>query len=202
MRDEIEGNLLHCIAMFTGIIEATASVLESANGRLILERPTMFDDITLGSSIAVSGVCLSIVEFDDRSMRFDVVNETMRKTKLGDLKMGDVVNVERSMKANGRFEGHIVQGHVEGTAIMKEMNAQHELTIELPADLIPFIIPKGSVTIDGVSLTVARIEGSLCTVALIPHTLAITTLGTLKPDDRINIETDILGRYVLSHSHA
>ncbi len=184
--------------MFTGIIEATAHVLESANGKLILGRPAIFDDIKLGASIAVSGVCLSVVAFDDTSMRFDVIAETMRKTKLGDLKIGDAVNVERAMKASDRFEGHIVQGHVEGTAIMKEMNAQHELTIELSADLIPFIIPKGSITIDGVSLTVAKIEGVLCTVALIPHTLSITTLGSLKMGDRINIETDILGSYVLS----
>ncbi len=184
--------------MFTGIIEATAQVLKNADGTLILERPAMFDDIKLGSSICVSGVCLSIVEFDDKSMRFDVVAETMRKTKLGDLKIGDAVNLERAMKADGRFEGHVVQGHVEGTATVKELNAQHELKIELPVEFEAFVVQKGSITIDGVSLTVANIADTLCTVALIPHTLSITTLGTLKSGDRVNIETDILGRYILS----
>lgn len=191
--------------MFTGIIEATASVVESTNGRLIVERPAVFDDIKLGSSIAVSGVCLSIVEFDDRSMRFDVVDETLRKTTIGDLKVGDLVNVERSLKASDRFEGHIVQGHVEGTAeigdLRSEIGKGKLVTLTLPDTLAMFVIEKGSIAIDGVSLTVAKKDRNLCTVALIPHTLAVTTLGSLKIGDRVNVETDILGRYVLS-SHS
>lgn len=185
--------------MFTGIIEATAHVLESANGKLILGRPAIFDDIKLGASIAVSGVCLSVIAFDDASMTFDVIAETMRKTKLGDLKIGDAVNVERAMKASDRFEGHIVQGHVEGTGVICNLlSVNGILNVELCDALTRFVIEKGSITIDGVSLTVAKIEGNICTIALIPHTLSMSTLGSLKAGDRVNIETDILGRYVLS----
>jgi len=185
--------------MFTGIIEATAEVLESGNGRLTLARPAMFDDIRIGSSISVSGVCLSIVEFDDQSMRFDVIEETMRKTKFGDLKNDDVVNVERALKVGDRFEGHVVQGHVEGTADIGHWTLDiGVLEIVLPDALVPFVIEKGSIAIDGVSLTVASMVDVVCTVALIPHTLSNTTLGSLKTGDRVNIETDILGRYILS----
>lgn len=181
--------------MFTGIIETTAQVLENGNGRLVLDRPASFDDIRTGASICVSGVCLSVVEFDERSMRFDVVAETLRKTKLGELQTGDSVNLERSLKANGRLEGHVVQGHVEGVGAVIEITP---FTIRLPQELLAFVIAKGSIAIDGVSLTVAKKEGDFCTVALIPHTLSVTTLGQLKAGNRVNIETDILGRYVLS----
>ncbi len=188
--------------MFTGIIEATATILESAQNKLVLARPVLFDDIKLGSSIAVSGACLSVVAFDDQSMTFDVIDETLRKTKLGDLKSRDLVNLERSLKASDRFEGHIVQGHIEGVATISDLQRESGsgtlMTIELPSDLASFVIAKGSIAIDGVSLTVAKKEGNRCTVALIPHTLSITTLGQLQTGDRINIETDILGRYVLS----
>lgn len=190
--------------MFTGIIETTAQVLQSSDGRLILERPAIFDDIKLGASICVSGVCLSVVEFDDQSMRFDVIDETLSKTKLGDLKIGDAVNLERALKVSDRFEGHIVQGHVEGTAVIGHRSpVTGVLEIVLPDALAPFVIEKGSIAIDGVSLTVASMVDAVCTVALIPHTLSVTTLGSLQTGDRVNIETDILGRYVLSsHSHS
>ncbi|UPA23041.1 riboflavin synthase [Candidatus Peribacteria bacterium] len=185
--------------MFTGIIEATAGVLKSTDGSLILERPAMFDDIKLGASICVSGVCLSIVAFDDQSMRFDVIDETLSKTTLGDLKSGDVVNLERALKVSDRFEGHIVQGHVEGTTDIGHWTLDiGVLEIVLPDALVPFVIEKGSIAIDGVSLTVASMVDAVCTVALIPHTLSNTTLGSLKTGDRVNIETDILGRYILS----
>jgi len=191
--------LLYNSEVFTGIIETTANILENNNSKLVLERPAMFDDIKLGASICVSGVCLSIVAFDDQSMRFDVVEETMKKTKLGDLMIGDVVNVERSMRADGRFEGHIVQGHVEGVAVIGDGRSEiGTLEIVLPDALVPFVIEKGSIAIDGVSLTVASMVDAVCTVALIPHTLSNTTLGSLKTGDRVNIETDILGRYILS----
>ncbi len=188
--------------MFTGIIEATAKVQTNESGRLILERPKSFDDLKIGSSICVSGTCLSIVEFDETSMQFDVVDETLRKTTLGNLKIADMVNLERSLKADSRFEGHIVQGHVECRAhiIDKQIETGKGilLTISLPEDISSFVIQKGSVAMDGVSLTVAKKDGHTFTVALIPHTLSITTLGALETDDHVNIETDILGRYVLS----
>ncbi len=200
--------------MFTGIIETTAKIIENTGNRLVLERPAIFDDIKLGSSIAVSGACLSVVAFDDHSMRFDVVEETLQKTKLGELKIGDSVNLERSMKASDRFEGHVVQGHVEGKALVTSYSlarpkltsegglletrddpSSATLTIELPENLVPNVVSKGSIAIDGVSLTVASIEGNLCTIAIIPHTLKITTLENLREKDHVNIETDILARY-------
>jgi riboflavin synthase len=134
-----------------------------------------------------------VIDFDDASMSFDVVQETLEKTKLGSLKKDDAVNLERSMRADGRFEGHVVQGHVEGTA--KVMEPGEMLTIELPSAMLPHVVQKGSITIDGVSLTVASLDGNRCTVALIPHTLKMTTLGNLRKNDDVNIETDILARY-------
>lgn len=184
--------------MFTGIIEATAKVLERTSGVLVLARPASFDDMKIGSSICVSGVCLSVVSFDQNQMQFDVVAETWSKTKLGSLNAGDQVNLERALRADGRFEGHVVQGHVEGVAEVIALTKDHPLlTIRLPQDLLRFIIPKGSITIDGVSLTIAGTGTDTCSVALIPHTLAHTTLGSLKTGDRVNIETDVFVRAVL-----
>lgn len=189
--------------MFTGIIEATAKVLETGRNSLMLERPNSFDDIKIGSSIAVSGVCLSIVSFDQSSMSFDVVQTTLEKTKLGSLVKGDSVNLERAMKADGRFEGHIVQGHCEGVGEVElgERGGAEGggtiLEVHIPADLTRYILLHGSITIDGVALTVAKISGSQIFVALIPHTLQNTTLGSLRAGDTVNLETDILGRYIL-----
>ena len=185
--------------MFTGIIETTATLLEKTDTGLTVERPASFADLKMGSSIAVAGVCLSVIELTAESMRFDVVGETWTKTTLGDRRVGDAVNLERSLPANGRFEGHIVQGHVEGTAVVEALRQEGQwtmLSVRLPADTVPLIVPKGSIAIDGVSLTIASLDGDLCTIALIPHTLAVTTLGTLKPGIHVNIETDVLGRYV------
>ncbi len=333
--------------MFTGIIEAMAPVKSKTDQQFVLERPLQFDDIKIGSSICVSGACLSVIQFDDSTFTFDVVPETWAKTKLGDLKEGDQVNLERALPADGRFEGHIVQGHVEGTGrvvstsiprplppeeegenekigrrkitpknilfFSREMRrmptkaekvlwkqlrydrlgvrfrrqfpiggyildfycssirlgievdgdihnrdnqkildkdrqqhlekeqklkivrfTNHEvitdidsvitrvkqsiknspppleeglgveaktsgegefvLTICLPEDMLCFVVPKGSIAIDGVSLTVAKVDGDKCSVALIPHTREQTTLGKLKEGDHVNIETDILIR--------
>ncbi len=187
--------------MFTGIVETTAPILRKTDTSLVLERPTSFKDLSLGCSISVSGVCLSVVKFDEVSMHFNVVGETWARTNLGSKKEGERVNVERALAANGRFEGHIVQGHIEGTAEVMELKNDGQwtmLTVRLPHDLLPSVVFKGSIAIDGVSLTVAALEGDLCTIALIPHTLEITTLGSLKPGDTVNIETDILAKYVVS----
>lgn len=185
--------------MFTGIIEATAKVLQIGSNKLTLERPKQFDDIKIGSSIAVSGTCLSVVSFDVSSMSFDVVETTLRKTKLGSLRNGDSVNLERAMKADGRFEGHIVTGHSEGVG--KVMRVGAVLEIQMTTTLIPFIVLHGSITIDGVALTVAKFSGDRVTVALIPHTLEHSTLGTLNVGDAVNVETDILGKYILNAHH-
>ena len=181
--------------VFTGIIEAQAAVVQKTDRQLAVERPPSFMDIAIGSSIAVSGVCLSVIQFGDTTMAFDVVPETWSRTKLGSLQAGDRVNLERAMPANGRFEGHIVQGHVEGTAEVIALSDTHVLTLRLPSELILYVVPKGSIAIDGVSLTVATVDGDQCAIALIPHTLKQTTLGNLHIGDTVNVETDILGRY-------
>ena len=185
--------------MFTGIIEALAIVKEKSDSSVILDRPAGFDDLKIGSSICVSGVCLSVIELDQDSIKFDVMPETLRKTKLGDIKVGDSVNLERALLASDRFEGHIVQGHIENKGEVIGITKDNEdvlLTISLPDDLISLVVPKGSISIDGVSLTVASVDGNLCTVALIPHTLKNSTLGELQVGDLVNVETDVIGKYV------
>lgn len=199
--------------MFTGLIEATGKILKKTDATLTLERPASFDDCKIGSSISVAGTCLSIVDMNDATMTFDVVPETWAKTNLAMKKVGDGVNLERALKVNGRFEGHVVQGHVEDIATVVAFAPTPPppppsageggvrvgtLTINLSPTLQSFVIPKGSIAIDGVSLTVASLEGNTCTVALIPLTIETTTLGSLKPGDTVNIETDILGRYLLA----
>lgn len=189
--------------MFTGIVETTAAVKEKTSTGLVLERPATFDDLMIGCSITVNGACLSVVHFDNTSMAFDIVPETWAKTNLGDLNIGSLVNLERALGSNGRFEGHIVQGHVEGTATVVSLDKPTDspwatLTIELPDALTPYIVYKGSIAINGVSLTVASVERNKCTIALIPHTLEITNFGMLKTGDRVNIETDVLARYMES----
>jgi riboflavin synthase len=183
------------LSVFTGIIEATAAILERTDSNLMLERPTMFDDIRIGSSIAVSGACLSMVTFDDRSMTFNVVPETWKKTKFGSLQKGDRVNLEQAMRADGRFEGHVVQGHIEGVGEVVGKDDQG-LSIRVPSELVLLMVPKGSITLDGVSLTIASLNDDLCTVALIPLTLAQTTLGSIAIGDHVNIETDLIGKYI------
>ena len=190
--------------MFTGIIEATAKVLMKTGNGLVLERPVIFDDIKIGSSIAVSGVCLTVTKFDQISMSFDVIETTLSKTKFGSLKIGDSVNVERAMKADGRFEGHSVQGHCEGVGeigLGKGGGVGAEgttLFVKIPHPLRKFVVPHGSITIDGVALTVAALSDDHVIVALIPHTRASTTLGSLKAGDAVNVETDILAKYILA----
>lgn len=189
--------------MFTGIVETTAEILEKTDTGLVIARPAMFDDLTVGSSVSVNGACLSVVQFDDTSMSFYVLPETWAKTNLGDLQIGDPVNVERALGANGRFEGHIVQGHVEGTGTVTRCEKSTDspwatLVIRLPDDIVPFVVYKGSISINGVSLTVVSIEQSLCEIALIPQTLDATNLGKLRIGDRVNIETDVFARYIES----
>ncbi len=181
--------------MFTGIVEATAKILSNSEAKIVCERPANFDDLKIGASICVSGVCLTVTEFSRESMTFDVVSETLKKTKLGSLKQGDRINLERAMLATDRFDGHIVQGHAEGTATVASMDGKI-LTLTLPSALLSLVVPKGSITIDGVSLTVASLDDNRCSLALIPQTLAQTTLGSLIKGESVNIETDIIGRYI------
>lgn len=175
--------------MFTGIIEATAKVLSQTKGVLRVERPSFFTDIKEGSSVAISGICLTVTSLTKKEMSFDVIEETFSKTKAASWKPGDVVNLERAMRADARFDGHVVQGHVECIAVV--VNEGTTLAVELPSAFLSFIIPKGSITVDGVALTIASVKKNQCTLALIPETLKRTTLGSLKKGDKVNIETDI-----------
>ncbi len=183
--------------MFTGIIESTAKVLNCNEGSLVLRRPTIFTQLTIGQSIAVNGACLSIVRFDSDSMTFDVVPETFTRTNLS---TACVVNLERAMPANGRFEGHIVLGHVDGTAECvnrkKEGNGER-FVFSLPRTIAPFVIEKGSITINGISLTIASASDEMFEIAVIPHTLEVTNLGTLQKGDLVNVEADYLGKLLL-----
>ena len=185
--------------MFTGIIEAQAKVLQKSSHTLFVERPSSFDDVEIGSSIAVNGVCLSIIEFDDRSMKFDVGDEPWSRTNLGQLEQENTVNLERALSANSRFEGHIVQGHVEAVCEIIDVSDTSngkDIRIALPDDLSQLVVEKGSITLDGISLTIAKKNASTATVSLIPHTLENTNLGRKIVGDSVNLETDILGKYV------
>ena len=183
--------------MFTGIIETTASIQSITESTLMIQRPVEFDDVHIGSSIAVSGICLTVAELSDAALHFDLSSETLAKTTLHMSTQDDKLNLERALPANGRFDGHVVQGHVEGISEVLKVN-ESRLTVKIPDDQLPFIIPKGSLALDGVSLTVAELYGANCTVALIPHTLVHTTLGSVVAGDQLNLETDVLVRSVHS----
>ncbi len=189
--------------MFTGIIESTAVVKKAGGSSLTLARPAMFDDLKAGGSIAVSGVCLSVTAMDDASMSFDVIPTTLKKTTLGGLKAGDTVNLERALPANGRLDGHVVLGHCEGVGKVTSITADGNdriITVSIPSGLEQFVVPHGSIAVDGVSLTVADTDGQTFSIALIPLTLEHTTLGGLKEGDGVNIESDVLGRYVVARN--
>lgn len=186
--------------MFTGIIEATAPVRLRTERTLTVTCPPTFTDLRLGMSIAVNGVCLTITKFDQTFIAFDVIPVTWERSSLGRLQAGDAVNLERAMPAHGRFDGHIVQGHSEGVATVQAIETAPEWTVlrlRFPAELSPYVVPRGSVTIDGVALTAMDVTGNDLAIGLIPTTLRETTLGRLRPGDIVNIETDVLGRYVV-----
>lgn len=189
--------------MFTGIIEGVADILDRSDTSLTVQRPIEFDDVKVGSSIAISGVCLSVTKLEEISMSFDVMPLTLEKTTLGSLKKNDRVNLERAMKADGRFEGHIVQGHIDAVGEVISLTKKGKdirMTVEVPQELMKSIVLRGSIALDGVALTVAEIQDHSVTVGLIPITLKMTTLGERKEGDGVNVETDILARYLVAHS--
>jgi riboflavin synthase len=189
--------------MFTGIVEAlgevTAMAETEAGRRLVLSGPGL-GDLPVGASLAVNGVCLTAVSVSDDTVTLDIVPETLQRTNLGELEVGGQVNLERPMPAGGRFDGHIVQGHVDGVGTVTEVATDPDggvvMTVQVPEALLRYLVEKGSVTIDGVSLTVAALTAEGFTVALIPHTLEVTTLGSRKAGDRVNLEMDVLAKYV------
>jgi riboflavin synthase len=183
--------------MFTGIIEATGSVRAarrtSQGLRLEMDAPWKIPE---GASVAVNGVCLSSLE--GKGLAFDVIPETLSRTTLGSLRAGSRVNLERALAAGSRLDGHIVQGHVDGRGIVESLTRKDgavTLAIRAPADLADQIVPKGSIAVDGVSLTVVDVVDRRFGIALIPTTLRRTTLGRLRKGDRVNLETDVLAKY-------
>ncbi len=192
--------------MFTGIIEVvgkvTSSRMEATTLKLRIRCGDVSEGVSLGDSIAVNGTCLTVTRIDGDSLDFDAVRETLEKSALVDLEAGSAVNLERAMLSGGRLDGHIVQGHVDGVGSVRELERQGDdvrLLVDCPPDLAGMLVDKGSVTIDGVSLTVVTASPDAFDVVLIPHTLAHTTLGDAQPGQRVNIEVDILGKYVKSY---
>lgn len=189
--------------MFTGIVEELGEVRELTDlgdsVRLTLRGPLVVDGARHGDSIAVNGVCLTVVATDDGTFTADVMRETLDRSALGALAPGAPVNLERPMRLDGRLGGHLVQGHVDGTGVIEErVPSQHweVVRISLPGDLARYVVHKGSITVDGVSLTVASVGDGWFTVSLIPATLELTTLGRKQPGDPVNLEVDVVAKYV------
>ncbi len=192
--------------MFTGLVEGQGIVrlLKQEPAGLRLTIATTGDcfspsEVSIGDSISVSGCCLTVVKIDDGSFDFEAGEETLSKTNLGDLVEGSFVNLERSLAVGARLGGHFVQGHVDGVATVDAIDRNGEwvdMWFRVPTELTKLMVSKGSVTIDGISLTLVNIEADRFSVALIPHTLEVTTLGKRVVGDRINIEQDVLGKYV------
>lgn len=191
--------------MFTGIIEEVGRVTgianENSNRRLTVSASQVVKELQKGDSIAVSGVCLTAVDITPKSFAADLAEETWNRTSFSRINPGAQVNLELPMRADGRFGGHIVQGHVDGTgkfiALDRIQNADdYWLRIEIPPELARYVISKGSLSIEGISLTVAKVEGTQVTVAVIPHTTEMTNLKTLKPGDPVNLEADMIAKYV------
>ena len=181
--------------MFTGIIEELGTVELCENGRLSIACQTVMSDMTLGASIAVNGVCLTAVELRPDGFTADLAPETLARTNLSDLKPGDPVNLERPLQMQTRLSGHIVQGHVDATGVIESWE-NGELTVRFPPELGRFFVYKGSICLDGISLTIASLADNCVKIAIIPHTAEVTNLKTRKPKDRINIECDILAKHV------
>ncbi|MCX4510305.1 riboflavin synthase [Streptomyces sp. NBC_01619] len=189
--------------MFTGIVEELGEVTAvedlGDSSRFRLRGPVVTEDAKHGDSIAVNGVCLTVVETGDGEFTADVMAETLKRSSLGALAVGSRVNLERPMVADGRFGGHIVQGHVDGTGTVVERTPSEHwelVKVSLPAELGRYVVEKGSITVDGVSLTVVDAGADHFTISLIPTTLALTTLGIKQPGDPVNLEVDVIAKYV------
>ena len=191
--------------MFTGIIEEVGKVaailVKGEKRRLTISCSKLTPELKQGDSISVSGTCLTVVDFATDSFAADLAQETWKRTSFSRLKPGALVNLELPMRANGRFDGHVVQGHVDGTGTLVSIESIPDgndflLTIRVPSELTRYIVAKGSLAIEGISLTVAAIEGAEVRVAIIPHTAEMTNLRSLKPGDPVNLEVDVIAKYV------
>lgn len=194
--------------MFTGIIEEIGTVKEirhiGNNSFIKIQAEKIFEDMHMGDSIAVNGLCLTVTEFNNNIFRADVMNETLNRSSLGSLKQGSLVNLERAMSANGRFGGHIVSGHIDGTGIISDIKNDGIAiwyTVTAKPEIMRYIVEKGSIAIDGISLTVARVTDNSFSVSIIPHTAGNTNLSYKKSGDIVNLENDIIGKYIEKFTH-
>ncbi|HWI49343.1 MAG TPA: riboflavin synthase [Rummeliibacillus sp.] len=192
--------------MFTGIVEDLGKVkaIKSATNsmQLTIESKKILEDVHLGDSIAVNGVCLTVISFSNNQFTVDVMPESVKATNIQSLEIGQYVNLERAMPANGRFGGHFVSGHVDGTGvILKKRKLENAVYVDIgiSKELSKFCMLKGSVTIDGISLTIFDVKPTQLTVSLIPHTFEQTLLGIKKEHEVVNVENDLLGKYVINH---
>jgi riboflavin synthase len=182
--------------MFTGIVEELGTVVAVTADRLTVRGPLVTSDATYGASIAINGCCLTVVALDGDTFTADVMAETFKRTSLGSLAPGDRVNLERPVRADGRLGGHVVQGHVDATGTIEERTPDGVVTVAIPGDLARYVVEKGSIAVDGVSLTVVEAGDAAFTVSLIPATLELTTLGRKGSGDPVNIEVDVLAKHV------
>ncbi len=189
--------------MFTGIVEEMGTLKSIRKGPhsavLEIQAKVVLEDIHLGDSIAVNGVCLTATSFSPTGFTADVMHETLNRSALAQLRPGSPVNLERAMAANGRFGGHIVAGHVDGVGTVRSVEKDDNAiwyTIAAGPEVLKYVVEKGSITIDGISLTVARADDTSFAISAIPHTVAVTVLSQRRPGDLVNLETDIIGKYV------
>ena len=189
--------------MFTGIVREVGRVASVAGGELGVRLEVAASDtargVAVGDSVSISGVCLTVVDVADGRMAFDAVPETLARSSLGGLEAGSRVNLEPALRAGEPLGGHYVQGHVDGVGVVRAVEAEGDgrrISIDAPVELMRYVVEKGSVAVEGTSLTVASLDGRRFAVALIPHTLNATTLGSLAAGDRVNLEVDVLAKYV------
>lgn len=185
--------------MFTGIVEEVGAVRAAGDGGLVIEARRTLDDVKIGDSVAVNGVCLTVTALDDAAFSVDVVPETLRRTNLGELTPGAPVNLERSMPAYGRFGGHMVQGHVDDTATIRSVENDGDALMVLfdaPPGVMRYVVEKGFIAVDGTSLTIVHCDNFSFSVTIIPHTRDNTVFGGKSAGDSVNIEVDIMAKYV------
>ena len=198
---------MYLFLLFTGIVEGIGTVNKISKItknrsaiEMTIDLGKQVKGLKIGQSVALNGVCLTATKLSKSKCIFEMIEETTKKTDLGNLKVGGVVNIERSLKAGDRLEGHFVLGHVDGVGVIKKIlkkPKEVQVYFEVPKNLAKYVVKKGSIAIDGISLTVVDIKKTLASVSLIPHTIEITNFHTKKVGDKVNIETDILGKYIL-----
>jgi riboflavin synthase len=189
--------------MFTGIVETMGTVREiqelSLGRRLVVDAPGWGEGLALGSSVSVNGVCLTVIAFEDTSLEFDAVDETLRRSTLSEIRPGAPVNLEKPLTLTSTLGGHLVQGHVDGVAAVEnveERGIERWIRLLMPRELMRYVVLKGSIAVDGVSLTVADLDEAGLSVAIIPHTAAATTLGSCGAGDAVNVEVDIIAKHL------